>query len=304
MKSEFHDEIFTEAAKAILSGGAHPILMNDDKMCPAMARCYISTKHSRDYAPDGCFEPVICGRSEWCFSFLPILPIVGMAMNQGAKILGAGWVNLNGQKSSWNSPPPEAIKTFEEFMDIFYTHFKWQINSFYNVLMNGYGSLWNVCPSPLLSPLIEGCMESGRDMTNGGATYHIMTPEMNGMSNTINALYNINKLVYDKETALTTLPVLLDALRNNWGKNMKEPFYSDLAGEARKHVVAENFVNLREAALALPKFGKGESEELKVFGSSVVENLVRIIHEGIESPISKIKSGYDAIKEKYNVEGR
>lgn len=305
MKSEFHDEIFTEASKAILSGGAHPILMNDDKMCPAMERCNISMKDSRDYAPDGCFEPIICGKSEWCFSFLPILPVVGMAMNQGSTIAGAGWIHLNGMKSSWNSPPPEAIKTFDAFMEIFYTHFKWQINAFMNTLMTMYGSMWHVCPSPLFSPFVEGCMESGRDMTNGGATYHIMTPEMNGMSNTINALYNIDKLVYDKETALTTLPELLNALRNNWGQNMQEPFYSNLAGTARKHLEAERYINLRKVAIGLPKFGKGQSEELKMFGSSVVEKLVQIIHESYESkPIAKIKSGYDAIKEKYNIEGR
>jgi len=303
MTSELHKEIFTEAAKAILSGGAHPILMNDDKLCPAMAACHISMKDSRDYAPDGCFEPIICGKCEWAFSFLPILPIVGMAMNQGAKIAGAGWVHLNGLKSSWNSPPADTIKSFDQFMDIFYTHFKWQINAFYNMLMNNYGGLGKVCPSPLFSAFVEGCMESGRDMTNGGATYKIITPEMNGISNTINALFNIKKLVYDDDSAVTTLPVLLDALRNNWGNNMIEPFYSDLAGTARKHVEAENYKNLRRVALGLPKFGKGQSEELKMFGSTVVENLVRLIHEGIENPISKIKKGYDAIKEKYSVDG-
>jgi len=303
MKSELHEQIFSEASKAILSGGAHPILANDDKLCPALAKCHISMRDSRDYAPDGCYEPIICGKSEWCFSYLPLLPIVGMAMNQGATIAGAGWMYLNGLKSSWNSPAPDTIKSFDEFMEIFYTHFIWQINSFYNTLMNNYGALWNVAPSPLFSAICEGCMESGKDMTNGGATYHIMTPEMNCITNTINSLYNVQKLVFDQDTALTTLPELLDALRNNWGKDMQEPFYSELEGTARKQIAAQRYAKLREVALSLPKFGLSENEELKVFGSSVVENLVRLVHKSIENPIPAIKKGYDAIKEKYSVDG-
>lgn len=305
MKSELHEQIFTEASRAILSGGAHPILMNDDKLSPAIAASGpVSTADSRDYCPDGCFEPIIPGKSEWNFSYVPVLPIVGMAMNSGSTISGSGWSSLHGMKSSWNSPAAGDIKSFDDFLNIFYTHFKWQISSFYNTLMTCYGALWNVCPSPLFSSMTEGCLESGKDMTNGGATYHIITPELCGMANTINSLWSIKKLVFDNDTAVTTLPELLKALWNNWGKDMKEPFYSELEGDARKEVDAERYSYLRQYSLGLPKFGEGKSEDLKNFGANVVSNLVRIIREGIEDPIPKIKKDYEALQEKYNLEGR
>jgi len=304
MKSELHEQIFSEASRAILSGGAHPNFMNDDKLCPAIAASGPVTKaDSRGYCPDGCYEPIIPGKSEWVFSYVPILPIVGMAMNSGATIAGSGWSSLRGLKSCWNSPPPKDIKSFDKFMEIFYTHIKWQISAFYNTLMTCYGALWNVCPSPLFSAMTEGCMESGKDMTNGGATYHIATPEMCGITNTINCLYSIKKLVFDEDSAMTTLPELLKALQNNWGKDMKEPFFSELEGP-RKQANAERYANLRQLSLDLPKFGHGRSEELKQFGATVVSNLVRIIREGIENPIPKIKSDYEALKKKYNLEGR
>jgi len=305
MTSKFHEEIFEEAAKAVLSGGAHPILMNDDKLCAALAASGpVSKADSRDYCPDGCFEAIIQGKTEWFFCPVPVLPIVGLAMNKGATIAGAGWSSLRGYKTCWNSPSAAHIKSFEQFMDIFYTHFKWQMSAFYNTLMSCYGAYYNVAPSPLFSTMVEGCMESGRDMSNGGATYHIVSPEMAGIANTINSLYSIKKLVYDDKTALTTLPELLKCLQNNWGKNMQEPFYSNLMGDARKEVEAERMANLRQQSLNLPKFGKGQSEEVKMFGASVVENLVRIIREGIDNPIPKVKSAYEALKKKYRIDGR
>jgi len=305
MTSEFHEEIFEEASKVLLSGGAHPILMNDDKLCPALAASGpLSVADSRDYCPDGCFEPIIQGKTEWFFCTIPILSVVGMAMNRGSTIAGAGWSSLRGYKSSWNSPDASTIKTFDKFMEIFYTHFKWQISKFYNTLMSCYGAYWNVAPSPLFSAMVEGCMESGKDMTNGGATYHIVTPELAGIANTIDTLYSIKKLVFDDESALTTLPELTMALLNNWGKDMKEPFYSELAGSTRKEIAAERYANLRQHSLNLPKFGLGKSEELKALGSDIVKNLVRIIREGIDNPLPKIKSGYEALKKKYKLKGR
>ncbi|MBI5938031.1 MAG: Dyp-type peroxidase [Betaproteobacteria bacterium] len=305
MDKPIHKQIVEEAAKAILSGGAHPILINDDKLSEGLRKSGpMSLADSRDYTCDGCFEPIIGGKTEWAFSYVPILPVVGMAMNQGATIEGAGWVNLRGLKQGWNSPPPEHIRSFEQFMDIFYTQYTWQISGFYNALMNNYGALGSVCPSPLFSSMVDGCMESGRDMTDGGAEYHIVAPMMCGITNAINALYAIKKMVYDPETAVTTLPVLLQALWNNWGETMQEPFQNTLAGPARAEDVAAQYKALRQVALSLPKFGRGDSPELKAFGAEVVGRCVQIIRDGIDKPLPGIAKGYEALKKKYGIKGR
>lgn len=302
MDTPFHRQILEEAAKAILSGGAHPVLINDDKLVKGLTETgTITLADARDYTCDGCFEPIIGGKSEWAFSYVPILPVVGMAMNQGATIEGAGWVNLRGLKSSWNSPSPEQIHTFHAFMDIFYTHYKWLIAQFYNSLMNNYGALGAVCPSPLFSSMVEGCMESGRDMTNGGAKYHIVAPMMCGITNATNALYAIKKMVYDEDTAVTTLPILLQALWNNWGETMQEPFQNVLAGPARAADRAALYKELRQTALALPKFGQGNDPELKRFGSEVVGECVRIIERGFRHPLASTASKYEALKERYSI---
>ncbi len=289
------------AAQAILSGGAHPILFNDDKMVPALEGCGMERADARDFACDGCYEAIIPGKTEWAFSYVPILPFVGVAMNQGTEIWGAGPVHLRGMKVSWNSPPPEEIKSFEQFLEIFFTHYRWGIDSFFNTLMNSYGSLAAVCPSPLFSSLVHDCLETGRDMTDGGAKYHIVAPMMCGITNTINSLYSIKRLVYDSDSAITTLPELLHCLMCNWGQNMIEPLNNKLAGKDRADLKAQRYAYLREQSLALPKFGDGKDPEVVNLAKTVVGTCVDMIHRRIDDPIPAIGKGYAALKKKYDL---
>ncbi|WP_051227503.1 Dyp-type peroxidase [Oceanospirillum beijerinckii] len=305
MKTPLHEEILQEAAMSIMSGGADPILMNDDKLVKGlMASGPLQLADARDYVCDGCYEPIIGGKSEWAFSYVPILPVVGMAMNQGATIAGAGWQHLRGIKTGWNSPAPEQITSFDHFMEIFFTQYKWQISKFYNTLMNSYGALWDVRPSPLFSAMTDGCMESGKDMTNGGAEYHIVAPMMCGITDTINALYAIKKMVFDQETAVTTLPELLQALWNNWGEDMQEPFHNVMAGNGRTEEAALRYKQLRQAALALPKFGEGNSEDVKALAQQVVQGCVDIIHDGINKPVKSVKKAYKQLQKQYDLPER
>lgn len=298
-------ELFEEAAKAVLSGGAHPIMLNDDKIVNAIHDCgQLSLADARDYACDGCYEVIIPGKTEWAFSYTVVPPMVEYAMNQGCNIQNAGPVNLRGLKNSWNSPPPEEITSFDQFMDIFYTHWRWQMNSFFNTLMNSYGSIYNYSPSPLFSALLSDTLETGRDLTNGGARYHIVAPMMCGLVNTINSLHAIKQLVYNETTARCTLPQLLLALQCNWGNNMTAPFYTDLEGDLRKNEDAAYFKELREYALQVPKFGIGYDEELSAFAQAVTERLVAIIHDCYQNPIPTIKTAYEKLQKTYGTPDR
>lgn len=298
-------ELFAEAAKAVLSGGAHPILLNDDKLVPALTACGpLSLADARDYTCDGCYEPVIVGKTEWAFSYVPLPPMVDYAMNEGCTVQAAGPINLNGLKSSWNSPPADQIGSFEQFLDIFFTHWKWAITGFFNTLMNSYGSLAGYCPSPLFSALLSDTLDTGRDLTDGGARYHVVAPMMCGITDTINALYGVKKLVYDAGTARCSLPVLLRALQCNWGQDMKQPFYTTIEGGGRRAADAELFADLREVALGLPKFGTCANPELVALADLVVSTCVEIIHDALDTPLPVVAEGYERLKQKYGTPER
>ena len=298
-------ELFEEAAKAVLSGGAHPILLNDDKLVPALSACGpLQLEDARDYTCDGCYEPVIVGKTEWAFSYVPLLPMVDYALNQGCTIQAAGPINLRGLKSSWNSPPAEQIRSFKQFMDIFYTHWTWAISSFFNSLVNNYGSLANYCPSPLFSALMTDSLETGRDLSDGGARYHVVAPMLCGIADTIDSLYAIKRLVFDEDSALCSLPQLLRCLQCDWGNDMKPPFYTTLEGGLRRDEDAQFFQRLREAALEFPKFGSCADEGVTTLAQDVVANCVRIAHEGLSKPLPVIQSAYEKLQRKYGTKQR
>ena len=51
----------------------------------------------------------------------------------------------------------------------FLKHLKLMVEKLYTEVLNSYGNPWLICPSPLLSCLLDGCIDCGKDMTNGGS---------------------------------------------------------------------------------------------------------------------------------------
>jgi pyruvate-formate lyase len=81
-------EYLDEAARCILAGGAHPILYNDDKLCPALegSGTTVGTAWSRNYAADGCYEPMFAGASEFTFFDVTPMSALEQALNQARPV--------------------------------------------------------------------------------------------------------------------------------------------------------------------------------------------------------------------------
>ena len=96
-----------EATKAILSGGAHPIFLNDDRVIPAIMESgnytinkevwesnsttgsydnwnpNVDIRDARNYSSDGCFEFLLSGKCWFCLSGLSALAPLEYLMNEG-----------------------------------------------------------------------------------------------------------------------------------------------------------------------------------------------------------------------------
>jgi formate C-acetyltransferase len=69
-------------------------------------------------------------------------------------------------------------------------------------------------PTPLLSSTIEGCVESGMDVTRGGARHNHSTACAQGIATTANSMAAIKWAVFDKK--LVTMEEMIQHLRNNF----------------------------------------------------------------------------------------
>ncbi|KAJ2976194.1 hypothetical protein NUW58_g8150 [Xylaria curta] len=94
-------------------------------------------------------------------------------LNQGSTYGAAGAVHLRGLKQTFRTPPAWKIKTFDQLKELFLEQLSWLIQRSYYTVLNAYGNFEGICPSPLLSALLDGCVESGRDLTAGGAKFHM-----------------------------------------------------------------------------------------------------------------------------------
>ncbi|KAI1436515.1 hypothetical protein GGR50DRAFT_650648 [Xylaria sp. CBS 124048] len=121
-----------------------------------------------------------------------------------------------------------------------------------------------------------------------------------GIANTIDSLYAIKKLCYDKSTARVTLPELVKALICDWGYNMIEPYQDKGQGPANAAANAVRYKELREVALALPKWGTGTGDqELKDLGDWFIKNVVEMTVDAVRKPWPALKPALDRISARF-----
>ncbi len=297
-------DIIQEAAGALLSGGAHPILFHEERMVEGLEKhAGFRRQDARNFACDGCYEPMIAGATEFAFGNVAPLDAVACAMNRGAKILNAGPVYLRGWKASFPSRDASEIEDFEAFYNLFEQHLYYLTTGFFTGVLGNYGKVWDFCPSPLLSQMIEGCVESGRDLSNGGARIHLIAPMFVGSANAIDSLYAIRALCFDPETACTTLPELRSALQQDWGYNISEPFTSLFVTPLTRTERATRFQELRDKALALPKWGSG-NKAVDDLGARVMDTIARTAHAVFDDQDNPLAGILADIKKRYSTPGR
>ncbi|KAI0811818.1 pyruvate formate lyase-domain-containing protein [Xylaria sp. FL0064] len=295
-------EYIDEAATSLLSGGAHPVLYNDDKLCKGLLQSgrSVTRAWARNYAADGCYEPMMAGASEFTFGNVEPMAALECALNQGAMYGAAGPVYLRGLKQTYRSPPADEITKFSQLQDIFLKQLYWLINRSYHDVLSAYGNYEGICPSPLLSAVLDGCVDSGRDMTSGGAKFHMIAPMCIGVANTIDSLYAIKKLVYDEESARVTLVEMVNCLVCDWGYNMIEPYQDKSLGPANAAANAVRYQELREVAMALPKWASGDrTEEINELGEWLIKNMMHMCVDAIRGSAPGLKNVLDNIYKKY-----
>ena len=246
------------AAKALLTGGAHPVLLNDDIIVPALANnssAPIRLADARNYACDGCFETMVAGESEFSFGFVSALDLIEKTLNRGAGLGASGPIHLRGMKDSWRSTPARDIADFKEFQAILREHMTLGCHRYLDNLTTFYGNKAGIAPSPLLSALITGCLETSRDLSVGGAKYHIFSPLIVGVSNAADSLHVIKTLVFDERRF--SLEELLTCLATDWGNRLLHVNGADVVAFG-PHLDKARIGEIRELCLQAAKFGNGE----------------------------------------------
>ncbi|HOY63746.1 MAG TPA: pyruvate formate lyase family protein [bacterium] len=162
-----------------------------------------------DYAPVGCLENAFqgCDRSGTVDVNLNLAKAVELTLNDGCD-LATGW--RIGPKTG----DPAAFDSFDKF----YAAFNAQLDALLDVICECVETADFVRSKyefiPYLSVLVDGCMENGRDINEGGAKYNYITVEGIAFGTTVDSVAAVKKVVF--EEGRVSMPDLVAAIKANY----------------------------------------------------------------------------------------
>ncbi len=210
-------EMWDCAMAASCRVGGLPLLQNDDVIIPAlMKEVGFSLEDARNFAFIGCQEitgfgndyPAPNGSAMGHNGIFWAIALV-MAINNGIN-------PINGAQcpAKVRSGYLTDMETMDDVRAAFEKICRWMLTwsaSLNNLTEHEYPRLF---PFPNLSISTEGCMESGKDVSEGGAKYNSYGGTATGLATTADSLTALKYVVYDKK--LATREEFLKAILANW----------------------------------------------------------------------------------------
>lgn len=271
-------ELIVRAVKVLLKhGGGLPAFFSDEAIVASLVKTGIPMKDAREYGIGGCSEAVVPGKSfsftggDCYFNFLKILEIMlheGVNPRTGIKLF--------------------ETKKLEEYHSIedIVAEFQYQLSLYMNhiVELTAITSATDAAlnPTPFTSGLLDYRIEMGSDMSMGGgknAPYSHTILQGHGTGDTCNALYALQKLVFDEKKL--TLREFVEILDSNWSGEQGEevqtmarrlPKYGNDIDEVDAYAARLGEIFAREAQQYTPWRGG-------VFGTSL-QGLTANVPEG------------------------
>lgn len=199
-------EFFTAVADVISIGTGFPAVYNDEVGIQCLLQKGVTQEEANDWAVIGCVEPNLSGKlhqwsaiATWNFG-----SAVEFVLTNGVQ----KWSGIDMGLHTGDFTKMESFDTF-------YDAVKAQIANIIKLssVMSNFceRAQLELCPCPLSSMLLEGCVEKGKDIMAGGAKYNVGPGTLGvGMADICNSLAAVQKLVFEEKRI--DKQELLDAL--------------------------------------------------------------------------------------------
>ncbi|MCP5060549.1 MAG: formate acetyltransferase [bacterium] len=260
-----------------------PAIHNDKQVIAGLRQHGWALEDVRDWVPCGCVEPVVSGKHFAATGDIDsnLMVPLEVALN-------------NGRHPKWNRRPTDEplgtpttgeVESFNDF-DAFFAAFERQFHFIYAALIEEVSHELvkvhpEVIPAPLYSALLEGCIESGRGMTQGGARYNSSGTSFIGLSDVVDSLLAIKKLVFDGIDGKTIgFRTLMDAVEHD--------FRGETPGSEEDRCYKRVFAAARYSAA---KFGSGDPEA-RAMADRVTQMVREFFHQHTNDRGGPYTTGY------------
>ncbi len=199
---------------------------NDDRVIHDLTQDGYPLEDARDYGVVGCVELTSTGNNNGYTSgsSCHFTNVLEMALHEGKKYV-TGWKQVGVE-----TPPAREMKTFDDVKRAFAAQLAHAVDMMVRITNAKDEVFAESFPAPLLSSTIEGCVESGRDVTRGGAKYNHASVSAQGLATVADSLAAIKWAVFDQK--IVTMEELVQHLRNNW--EGAEPLRQQMVHKAPK----------------------------------------------------------------------
>ena len=235
------EDLIKMAVRCSMEVGGIPTFENDDVIIPIFHKMGHDSESANNYCLIGCVEPGGCG-DDWPApggaggqSYFNLANVLIHTLNNGVNPIMVP-LNAPGKVTGLQLGHLYDYKSFEELKDAYAKELDFFV-SWYVSQMNMFEwAAGETIPTPIVSAMMDGCMEKGLDVMQGGAKYNSTGIPGVGLGTVAQSLNVIRELVFEKN--LCTAKELYDAIMADW----------------------EGYDELRKLAKDVPCFGNGEEK--------------------------------------------
>ena len=201
------DDFLMDAVKVMKSGGGKPAVFNDETIIPSlMSKSEVTLEEARNYAIVGCVEPVVSNNTNgWTnAAMLNMAKCLELALHDGAE-------PFSGMQIGPRSGCLENLTSFESVVAAYNEQIAYFVDQMV-IMLNTWDQMHaELLPIPYMSAMVDGCLEKGVDVSRGGAKYNFVGVQGVGLSNVVDSLMVLKKVVYEEhEMSLEDFVDILD----------------------------------------------------------------------------------------------
>ncbi len=198
------ERLLRRVAEVMRHGGGVLAIYNEDLILEALTDYGYPLTEARKFANDGCWEVQIPGKTNFIYCPFDSLGIL--------------------QHNTLRDYAEDVdFADFDSLLAAYLSDLREQVlaitNSRFGIFrtmdtQNGVFEWHPTTPCTVVSIFEQGCIEKGLSYGEGGPVYHVFSPHIGGLADTVNSLYAIKKLVFDDRRV--TFSELMTVLRENW----------------------------------------------------------------------------------------
>lgn len=202
-----------KALDMIRRGNNSIVFVSDATIRKALENAGFTSEQARLCDIKGCYEYAIQGAYETSnMCYLNLLKPLEFALHEGCDGISGNFVGLK-------SPKPEEFHSFDELYNEYKKQLSFIIDEAVDVANALEAYLAYINPQSMVSAATPSCIEKGKDLLEGGATYNGDRIGFGFLADIADSLTNIKKYVFDSKKL--TLKEFVEILDNDFKGNEK-----------------------------------------------------------------------------------